>query len=240
MVVLGMKKNTTPKKRGPKVDPEKRLEEIEATQYLAVSIRAASGKSSAELEHEFGLGTHADNKTNDKRKTGRNWNRYMNGERAMRPEQRISIALKAIRKGWIKQQKGIVYVVHERALGGANRANIRVSDDHSWEAIPMKCKEQDLLREKLLTHRKALLNEQKTVSTAQKQAIAALRGLVATLDSHKIHVGWWVPHHGYEEIDVDGNLTVGLSDMKFRSDVDDLISKIEAICLHLGPNGDLP
>lgn len=223
-----------PKKRGPKVDPERRREEIEATQYLAVSIRTASGKSSAELEEFFGLGAEG-----VKTRTGRTWNRYINGERAMHPLLRDSIAQKAIRMGWIKKQTGIVTLVHERALSGANRANIRVSKSRSG-ASDTEYEAQKLWREKLLTHRKALLNEQKTVSAAQKQAIAALRGLVATLDSLKIQVDWWVPHHGYEEIDVDGNRTVGLSDMKFRSDVDNLISKIEAISLPLGPNGDLP
>lgn len=226
---------STPKKRGPKVDPEKRLEEIEATQYLAVSIRTASGKSSAELEEIFKLGA-----VGVKTRTGRTWNRYMNGERAMRPELRDSITRRAVRMGWIRTQTGIVSLVHERALCGANRVNIRANTGRRGEPNSKESKDMDLWREKLLTHRKVLLNEQKTVSKAQQQAIAALRGLVATLDSLKIQVDWWVPHPGYADLHDKSDSNVVLSDMHFRSDVDDLISKIEAISLPLGPNGDLP
>lgn len=224
-----------PKKRGPKVDPEKRLEEIEATQYLAVAIRTTSGKSSAELEEFFGLGAEG-----VKTRTGRTWNRYMNGERAMHPVLRDSIARKAIRMGWIKKQRGIITVLHERALCGANRADIRVNNGRSAEPSAMEYEAQKLWREKLLTHRKALLNEQRAVSKAQQQAIAALRGLMATLDSLKIQVDWWVPHPGYADLYDKSDSNVVLSDMHFRSDVDDLISKIEAIRLPIYLNGDLP
>lgn len=178
-----------------------------ASMLFAVTITRASGLSATALELVIQMESNP---------AGRNWRRYLKGERTLSAENRDRIGRIAKKNGWLMPLSGAVTPSQTKAYGWIQNGSL----------------------EELKARLQAQLAVDKNVILAKSGAVRMLRELLVALELPVSDGLVFINHPSYmddfEGIDDDGEdvkftATRSTHMDEFVRSVDDLISKIEAI-----------
>lgn len=160
-------------------DPELRQKRIDATRFITCEIKERSGLSAGQLEKLFNIGSPLNERTN----SGRTWNRYMHGERAMDHETMDRIAREALKQGMLPPK---LYFSPLQENGGFRALHsLRPLLEQAYFQGKLDASQIDADRaewcRRYEKHKKEMLQERKAMVAAKKAALRGNQDLVSIL-----------------------------------------------------------
>jgi len=220
-----MEKTTRGRK---KTNSEKRSRDIAATILLTSRISDVSKLPSAKIEEMFEIGD----------KTGRVWNRYLKGERAMNYKSRATLALKAIKIGLL-EPLACGCSEAEMYAYGATLFACTTKVDHIVDKITFTREER--LEHERICHEIDSIQAWKEAPIKlvdhKLRTISALQNLLNFLD--RDDCPWEVPHPSYYDDPMPPIRPYYLSVTYFLHDVKMMIDRIDALVFNYTPD-ELP